>query len=83
MERPSRAPGRPPRRAGLSPDRIAQAALEVVDTEGLDALTVRAVAARLEVAPSALYKHLAGMDALLDLVLDRIVSDVDVEVVEG
>lgn len=70
---------RAPRRAGLNAELIARAALSVVESEGFAALTVRSVAGRLGVAPSALYKHIADMDALVDLVLDRAVGEVDLD----
>jgi len=54
--------------------------MRVMEAEGLAALNARTLAAHLEVAPSALYKHLPGMDALLDLVLDRVLGQFDVDV---
>lgn len=57
--------GHPPRRAGLTRERILRASLAVIDEEGLDALTMRRVAGRLGVDPMALYRHVDGKDALL------------------
>jgi TetR/AcrR family transcriptional regulator, tetracycline repressor protein len=64
---------------GLSRDQLARAALDIVDERGMAGLNARAVAARLDVAPSALYKHVTGMDSLVDLVLDRAIGELDVE----
>lgn len=78
--RPAPSGARTGRHRGLDPDRLTEAALEVIDTDGLAGLNARALAARLQVAPSALYKHLPGMDALLDLVLDRVLGQLEVTV---
>lgn len=51
---------------GLSKDVIVGAALEVLDTTGIDGLTVRAVAAHLQVQAPALYWHVRDKQELLD-----------------
>lgn len=63
--------GRPARigRAG-----ILDAALELADQEGLDAVTMHAVARRLNVTAMALYRHMDGKDALLDGLVERLLS---------
>jgi len=61
--------GRP---AVLSRDAIVDAAL----AEGLDTLTMSALARRLGVVPSALYRWVDGREALLGLVSDVIVERV-------
>lgn len=70
-----------PRRAGrtrrprgsLTRDAILDAA-EAVARRSFDALTVRAVAARLQAAPMALYNHFATKDELVDALLDRVLG---------
>jgi AcrR family transcriptional regulator len=47
---------------------------ESVAAQGFDALSVRAVAARLGAAPMALYNHFATKDELVDALLDRVLS---------
>ncbi|MBD2859406.1 TetR family transcriptional regulator [Spongiibacter sp. KMU-158] len=54
------------------------AALEVVDAQGLDKLSVRAVADRLGVSQMALYKHFKNKDALLSATLDEFIYRADV-----
>lgn len=49
-----------------------EAAQAVVAARGLDALTIRAVAARLDVAPNALYGWVAGKADLLDALVDDV-----------
>ncbi|MFT3874373.1 MAG: TetR/AcrR family transcriptional regulator C-terminal domain-containing protein [Nocardioides sp.] len=51
---------------GLSRSVIVDAALAVLDDDGIDGVTVRAVAQRLDVKAPALYWHVAGKQELLD-----------------
>ena len=53
------------RRAGLTPAIVVEEAGRLADEVGLDRLTLAAVAARLGVALPSLYKHIRGLDALL------------------
>ncbi|WP_436775810.1 TetR/AcrR family transcriptional regulator [Yinghuangia sp. YIM S09857] len=56
--------GRAPRRAGLDPDVITRAAVELVDSEGAAALTTTNLARRLGVTQPALYAHVANLAAV-------------------
>jgi len=58
-------------RAPLSPDLIADAALALVDREGLEALSMRRVGATLGVEAMALYHHFPNKEALVEAVLQR------------
>jgi AcrR family transcriptional regulator len=49
----------------------------VVDREGLEATSMRRVAEELGTAPSALYWHVRNKDQLLQLVLDRVVGEIE------
>ena len=60
-------------RGSLSREGILDAA-EAVAAQGFDALTMRAVAARLGAVPMALYNHFATKDQLVDGLLDRVLS---------
>jgi AcrR family transcriptional regulator len=53
-------------------DQIAEATLALVAEQGLREISVAAVARKVGIAPSALYRHYPGKDAILDAVLDRI-----------
>jgi AcrR family transcriptional regulator len=64
-------------RAPLSRDAIVEAALRVVDREGLEGTSMRRVAEELGTAPSALYWHVRNKDELLQLVLDRVVGEIE------
>jgi AcrR family transcriptional regulator len=51
---------------------IAEAALELVANQGLRRLSVAAVARRVGLAPSGIYRHFKNKDEILDAVLDRV-----------
>lgn len=53
-----------------SVDEVVAAATAITDTDGLDALTIRAVARRLSIAPMTVYTHVPGRAELLDCMLD-------------
>ncbi|WP_410657265.1 TetR/AcrR family transcriptional regulator [Amycolatopsis sp. lyj-112] len=63
----------PPNRpvpAQLSRERIVRAAIRLADADGLDAVSLRKVAAALDVGPMRLYGYIATKDELLDLMVD-------------
>jgi AcrR family transcriptional regulator len=76
LERHARAARRRPRTDGLSTERIIAAALELVDNEGLDALTVRRLADHLATGSASLYRHVASRDELLVLLVDHVIGEV-------
>ena len=59
---------------GHSADDVALTALRILDDHGLPDLTMRRLAAALEVQPSALYWHFPNKQALLAELSDRIVG---------
>lgn len=73
---PARTPARPATRTAVSADRIVDVALEIVDHDGVDALTMRALAAKLGVAVTAIYWHVGDKDALFDAIADRVADEV-------
>jgi AcrR family transcriptional regulator len=60
----------------LTTERVVQAGLSLVATEGLSALGVRALSSRLGVTPMALYRHIGSAEHLERAVLDAILQDV-------
>lgn len=54
------------RRRGIDQDDVIAAALDIVDRDGLDALSLKAVADALEVQSPSLYSHVDGLSGLLD-----------------
>jgi AcrR family transcriptional regulator len=75
-DREYREARRRPRADGLSIERIVDAALAVVDTEGLDALTVRRLADDLATGSASLYRHVASRDELLVLLVDHVLGEI-------
>jgi AcrR family transcriptional regulator len=65
-----------PRKKPITADRITDAALEVIATEGYDALTIRRVAAVLGTGPSSLYAHIVNKDDLDDLLINRLYAGI-------
>ena len=65
--------GRPAR---LSREAVVGAAREIIERDGVHALTMRRVAAVLGSSPMAVYRHVRDKDELLVLVLDRLAADV-------
>jgi AcrR family transcriptional regulator len=57
-------------RQGLSIDAVVDAATELADAQGLDAVTMRQVARALGVVPMTLYTYVPSKAELLDLMLD-------------
>ncbi len=74
--RRARPAAKAPRKKPITVDRITDAALEVVATEGYDALTIRRVAAVLGTGPSSLYAHIATKDDIDDLLIGRLYAAV-------
>ncbi|WP_103502826.1 MULTISPECIES: TetR/AcrR family transcriptional regulator [unclassified Streptomyces] len=68
--------GRGPR-PGLSLEGIVTAAVTLADREGLEALSMRKVAAELGVGTMSLYRYVPGKGELLDLMLDHVVGTGD------
>jgi AcrR family transcriptional regulator len=68
--------GRPPNPL-LSREAIVSTALALADSEGLEALSTRRLAAELGVAGPSLYNHVGTKDELLDDVVDTVLAKVD------
>jgi AcrR family transcriptional regulator len=66
------------RRQPLSPDRLAQAALALIDEHGLEALSTRRLGKTLGVEGMALYKHFKSRDALLDAVAGLLLCELTI-----
>ena len=61
----------------LTEDAIVDAALRLTRKVGVERLTMRALADALGVSPMAPYHYVAGRDALLLLVIERVMADVE------
>ncbi|MET7639788.1 TetR/AcrR family transcriptional regulator C-terminal domain-containing protein [Streptomyces sp. NPDC005438] len=70
----ARAAG-PPDQEALRPH-VLRTAVELADTEGLPALTMRRLAAELDLGPMSLYRYVTGKDDLLAQMADLVFGDV-------
>ncbi|MGH7776659.1 MAG: TetR family transcriptional regulator, partial [Candidatus Dormibacterales bacterium] len=64
------------RNPGLTRGGVVSAALDLLRTDGLDGLTMRALADRLGVKAASLYWHVRDRDELLDLVAAALLAEV-------
>jgi len=62
-------------RRRLDRDAVVAVAFDLVDAEGIDALTIRRLAKELGVSPTALYWHFVDKQALLDAMADQLWAD--------
>jgi len=62
--------------APLSRERIVRAAIRLADADGLEAVSLRKVAAALDVGPMRLYGYIATKDELLDLMVDAVHAEI-------
>jgi AcrR family transcriptional regulator len=62
-------------RAPLTRDRIVAAAVDMADAEGLDALSMRKLAAVLGYEPMSLYNHIDNKDDLLAGMVDAVAAE--------
>jgi len=76
MPRKQRAGTSAPESNRLDPERIVKAALAVADREGLSGMTLRKVGAELGVDPTAVYRHFASKEHLLEAMADRLFGGV-------
>ncbi|MGH8931364.1 MAG: TetR/AcrR family transcriptional regulator [Egibacteraceae bacterium] len=68
-----------PRKPRLSQERIIQAAIELLDAEGVDGFSMRRLAARLDAGTMSLYAYVAAKEDVLDLALDAVMAEIEVE----
>ncbi|WP_406817675.1 TetR/AcrR family transcriptional regulator [Mycobacterium sp. M23085] len=60
-------------------DRILAAAVDLVDEQGPEALSMRSLAQRLESGTATLYRHFANRSQLVSLVIDHILGEIDLD----
>lgn len=61
---------------GLTRERLVEAALELINEEGLESLSMRALADRLEVKAASLYWHVRDRGELLELLAEALLESV-------
>lgn len=68
----------PARRVPITLDRIIAGALELIDRDGLSALSMRNLAAELGTGTTTLYRYVTGKDEVLVLVADAVLGETQV-----
>jgi AcrR family transcriptional regulator len=68
---------------GLTTEQIVRAALELLDAEGMEQLSMRKLGARLDAGATSLYRHVKNKDELIELVVDVVYGEVEVPDVVG
>lgn len=68
---------------GLTRDQIVRAAIDLVEREGAEGLSMRRVAAELGASPMSLYNHVPNKAALLDSMAEYILSGVNAAIDPG
>jgi AcrR family transcriptional regulator len=61
----------------LSRNRIVNAAIELLDTEGLEGLNMRSLGARLGSVATAVYWHVGSKENLIDLASDQVWGEIE------
>jgi AcrR family transcriptional regulator len=64
-----------PRRLPLTRERIVEAALRVMDAEGLEAVTMRRIGRELGVEAMSLYNHVEDKEEILEGVTERVMNE--------
>jgi AcrR family transcriptional regulator len=65
------------RRAPLNRERVLHAAVSMADAEGIDSLTMRGLAGRLQVEAMSLYNHVDSKDDLLDGMIELVAAEIE------
>ena len=68
---------RKPNQPTLTKNQIIEAAMAIVDLDGLGRLSMRRLARHLGMSPMSLYYHIPDKSALYDSILDVVMSEVD------
>ena len=68
-------PAKPP----LSEDAVVDAALAILQSDGLQAVTMRRVAAALDTGAASLYVYVSSRESLLQAMLDRVTASIELE----
>lgn len=75
--------GERPRKVRLSRERITEAAISLLDAEGVAGFSARRLAARLGAGTMSLYEYVRGVEDVYDLAVDGVFAEIDVGAGEG
>lgn len=65
------------RRKPLTREELVEAAIRIADNEGLEALSMRRLGRAVGVEAMSLYNHVDGKDSLLEAILERVISRIE------
>ena len=68
----------PRQRVVISRERIAEIALQIIDVEGVEAVSMRRIATELGTGAASLYAYVSGKDEILRLTYELILSELDI-----
>jgi AcrR family transcriptional regulator len=68
-----------PAKAPLSENAVVDAGLAILKSDGLEAVTMRRVAAALDTGAASLYVYVSGREGLLQAMLDRVTAAIELE----
>jgi len=68
---------------GLTREMLTAAALRIVDSDGLGALSMRRLGTELRVDPMAAYRHIPNKGTLLDEIVEAVMSEIDTDAVDA
>ena len=61
----------------LTAEQVIEGAVALADRIGTDALTIRRIAAEIEVKPMSIYHHVPSKDAIIDGMVDQVFAEID------
>lgn len=67
----------------LSRDQIVAAAMELLDAEGIEALSMRKLGTRLNAGATSMYSHVTNKDELIELVVDQVYGEISLAGLDG
>ncbi|HVT00006.1 MAG TPA: TetR/AcrR family transcriptional regulator C-terminal domain-containing protein [Solirubrobacterales bacterium] len=70
----ARERAQPPGPQPLSRESIVAAAVEIADADGLEAVSIRRLATKLDARPMSLYSHIERKGDLIDLMIDEVMA---------
>lgn len=71
------------KRIPLSRERVLRSAIDIADSAGIGALTIRSLAQRLGVKPMSIYYYVPNKSAILDGIVDLVFSEIELPAVDG
>ncbi|MFD9720848.1 TetR/AcrR family transcriptional regulator [Streptomyces sp. NPDC059076] len=67
----------------LSREQIVAEAIRLLDADGVEALSMRKLGARLNAGATSMYSHVANKDELIELVVDEVYGEIEVPAADG